>query len=361
VIKRVDRYVGAAVILGILAVWVTMNLLAFIFNLLSELRTSQGGYGTLDAFWFVFMISPRAAYQVYPVCALIGALIGVGGMAAGNELVALRTSGVSRLRIAGAALAGAMLFTVPVVGVGEWLAPAMEQQARVFRLGELIGQYVIGGPRGMWLRDRDQIINIRQPMLTAGGGQQTVRFENVMIYSFSEDNRLREVTRAGHATHDGATWTLFDATRLDMAGDRITPVTLERASWVTQLKPELVDSAVTRPVYMSVRALWSQWRYLSQNGLDDRIYKSAFYAKLVYPISVLALVLAGMPFVFGPARQHNMGVRIFIGMTVGAVFTIVNGAVQNLGDAYGLPASAAALAPSLLLGLGAVLVLRRSV
>jgi lipopolysaccharide export system permease protein len=361
VIKRVDRYVGTAAILGILAVWITLNLLAFMFNLISELRASQGGYGTLDIFWFVFMISPRASYQVYPVCALIGALIGVGGLAAGNELVALRTAGVSRLRIAGAALAGTMLFTLPVVAIGEWVAPAMEQQARVYRLGELIGQYVIGGPRGMWLRDRDQIINIRQPMLTAAEGQQSVSFQNVTIYTFSEDNELTEITRARRATHEGDTWTLLDASRLGLEGDRIRPQTLERAAWPTELKPELVDSAVTRPVYMSVRALWSQWRFLSQNGLDDRVYQSAFYAKLVYPVSVLALVLAGMPFVFGSARQQNMGVRIFIGMTIGALFTIVNGAVQNLGDAYGLPAAAAALAPSLLLALGAILVLRRSV
>ncbi|NIP17411.1 MAG: LPS export ABC transporter permease LptG [Xanthomonadales bacterium] len=360
-IKRVDRYVGTAAILGIFGVWVMVNLLAFLFNLITELRGSTGGYGALDAFWYVFMTSPRAAYQVFPVCALIGALIGVGGLAAGNELVALRTSGISRLRIAGAALAGAMLFTVPVVAMGEWLAPVVEQQARVFRLGEKIGQYVIGGPRGMWLRDRDQIINIRQPMIVAGSGDQSVQFQNVVVYEFSGNDRLREVTRARRAAHDGTDWTLFDVSRLDFTGNAVSVTESDRAPWNSALKPELVDSAVTRPGYMSTSALWQQWRFLSQNGLDDRIYKSAFYARLLYPFTVLALVLAGMPFVFGPARQHNMGVRLFIGMTVGAVFTIVNGAVQNLGDAYGLSAAAAALVPSLLLGLGAILVLRKTV
>jgi lipopolysaccharide export system permease protein len=361
VIKQVDRYIGTAAILGIIAVWVLMNLLAMLFNLLSELRTSQGGYGALDVFWFVFLTSPRTAYQVFPVCALIGALIGVGGLAAGNELVAFRTSGVSRMRIAGAALAGTMLITIPVVAMGEWLAPAAEQQARVFRLGELIGQYIIGGPRGMWLRDGDQIINIRQPLLTADRGQQSVQFQNVVIYSFENTAELRRVTRAQHAAHDGSEWTLFGVSRLDLTRDGVNPTRMTSSSWSSTLKPELVDSAVTRPVYMSVRALWGQWQYLSANGLDDRIYKSAFFAKLVYPVSVLALVLAGMPFVFGSARQNNLGVRIFIGMTVGAVFTIVNGAIQNLGDAYAYPAWIAASAPSLLLALGAVLVLRRSV
>ncbi len=360
-IKQVDRYVGKAAILGIIGVWVLMNVLALLFNLISELRTSEGGYGTLDVFWFVFLTAPRSAYQVFPVCALIGALIGVGGLAAANELVAFRTAGVSRLRIAGAALAGTLLITAPVVAIGEWLAPAAEQQARVFRLGEMIGQYIIGGPRGMWLRDGEQIINIRQPMLAAGEEQPTVQFQNVVIYSFENGSDLQSITRAGHAAHDGSQWTLFGVTGLELGEDAIRRADRASAPWDSMLQPELVDTAVMRPVYMSVRDLWGQWRFLSANGLDDRLYQSAFFAKLVYPLSVLALVLAGMPFVFGSARHHNFGVRIFIGMTVGALFTIVNGAVQNLGDAYGFPAWITAAAPSLLLALGAILVLRRSV
>jgi lipopolysaccharide export system permease protein len=360
-IKQVDRYVGSAAILGIVGVWALMNVLALLFNLISELRVSQSGYGALDVFWFVFLTSPRSAYQIFPVCALIGALIGVGGLAAGNELVAFRTSGVSRLRIAGAALAGTLLVTAPVVAMGEWLAPTAEQQARVFRLGELIGQYIIGGPRGMWLRDGDQIINIRQPMLAAGDKRHSVQFQNVVIYSFADGSDLQKIIRARYASHAGDEWTLFGVASLDLTEDGVLTSELGSAPWSSTLKPELVDSAVTRPVYMSVRALWNQWRYLSANGLDDRLYQSAFFAKLVYPVSVLALVLAGMPFVFGSTRHHNFGVRIFIGMTVGALFTIVNGAVQNLGDAYGFPAWITALAPSLLLALGAVLVLRRSV
>ena len=75
----------------------------------------------------------------------------------------------------------------------------------------------------------------------------------------------------------------------------------------------------------------------------------------------MALVLAGMPFVFGSTRSQNFGVRIFIGMALGGTFMILNRTAQNLGEAYGLPAAAAAVAPSLLLATVAVLVLRRSV
>ena len=59
---------------------------------------------------------------------------------------------------------------------------------------------------------------------------------------------------------------------------------------------------------------------------------------------------AGMPFVFGSVRNQNLGVRIFIGMSIGILFTIVNGAVQNIGMTYGLHAAFSARGNSFLIG-----------
>ena len=123
-IRLVDRYIGRAAVLGILVVWFAMTLLFALFSLLGEIRDTQVNYSTLDAFWFVLLTAPRMAYQVFPVSALLGALVGVGGLAAANELVAFRTSGISRLRLAVAALAGTLLLALPVMIMGEWGAPA---------------------------------------------------------------------------------------------------------------------------------------------------------------------------------------------------------------------------------------------
>ena len=97
----------------------------------------------------------------------MGSLLGIGGLASANELVAFRTAGVSRLRLAAAGMAGALLITIPVMVIGEWVAPGAEQQARAYRLSQLVGQMIIGGPSGTWMRDGSDIVNIRRPLLTA--------------------------------------------------------------------------------------------------------------------------------------------------------------------------------------------------
>jgi lipopolysaccharide export system permease protein len=265
------------------------------------------------------------------------------------------------LRLAGAALAGTLLVTLPVMAMGEWVAPASEQKARVFRLGKLIGQYVIGGPRGMWLRDGGHIVNIRQPIIALDDDRQNVQFRDVVLYEFDETGSLRQVTRAGRALHDGERWTWLDISRLALSDEAVGRSREETGAWDTQLEPDLIDSAVNRPQQMSIKNLWGQIRYMSANGLDDRIYRTNLFSKALFPGTVLALVLAGMPFVFASGRNQKLGVRLFFGMTLGAVFTILNRMAQKTGEAYGVTELLTVIGPSLALAVVAILVLRRSV
>jgi lipopolysaccharide export system permease protein len=360
-VKLVDRYVGRAALMGMLAVWFAMTMLFVLFNLLGELRDIQGDYGTGDVFWFIALTTPRMAYYIFPVSALLGALVGVGGLAAANELVAFRISGVSRVRLALAGIAGAMLLTAPVVIMGEWVAPAAEQQARAFRLSEMVGRAIIGGPSGVWMRDGKDIVNIQLPLLSANMGEQSVEFKNVVIYSFSENSKLQAITRADNAFHNGETWTLENVSTVHFSDSGARSTLSGQQTWPTEVKPELLDSAVTRPSRLSLRSLWDYLGYLEENGLDGRIYQAAFWEKALFPFTVIALVLAGMPFVFGAARMHNLGVRLFFGMVLGGLFMIISRAFQKFGDVYDLPAALTIILPPLVLFIVAILILRRSV
>lgn len=360
-IKTVDRYVGKTAILGILMVWVSLTALMMMFSLLSELRSTSANYVAADVFWFVFQTSPRLAYQIFPVSALMGSLLGIGSLASGNELVAFRTAGVSRLRLAVAGMAGALLITIPVMMIGEFVAPDAEQQARAYRLSKQAGQVIIGGPSGVWMRDGNDIVNIRRPLLTADRGRQSISFQEIEIHHFNGFSDLQKITRAETAYFDGEQWTLEGVSETEIGPLAVTLTRLDTTPWVSGVKPELLESAVTRPPYLAVRTLWDQMKYLQSNGQSDSIYRAAFWKKILYPLAIIALVLAGMPFVFGSARQHNLGFRMFVGMSMGGLFMLVNGAAQNLAQAYALPVAISTALPSLILMAVAVLVLRRTV
>lgn len=360
-IRTVDRYIAKAAILGILLVWVSLTCLMLMFSLLGELRDTTASYVASDVIWFVIQTGPRSAYQIFPVSALMGSLLGIGSLAGANELVAFRTSGVSRLRLAAAGMVGALLITIPVMVIGEWVAPDAEQQARAYKLSQLSGQVIIGGPSGTWMRDGSNIVNIRRPLLTVDSGEQSITFQDVEIHHFDGFAGLEKITRADRAFFDGEQWTLEGVSELNIGPSAVTPTQHERMPWVSGVKPGLLESAVTRPPYLSIRVLWDQVKYLQSNGLDDRIYISAFWEKIFYPFVIIALVLAGMPFLFGSSRHHNLGFRLFIGMTLGGLFMLVNGAAQNFATAYSLPVALSSVLPSALLMIAAITILRRSV
>jgi len=358
--KTVDRYIGKAAVLGILLVWISLTALMMMFSLLGELRDTTSNYLASDVFWFVLQTVPRLAYQIFPVSALMGSLLGIGSLASANELVAFRTSGVSRLRLATAGVAGALIITIPVMIIGEWVAPDIEQRARAFRLSQLAGQVIIGGPSGMWMRDGGTVVNIRRPLLIVDQGQQLIKFQDVEIHNFDGFSGLKKTTHADSAFFNGEQWTLEGVSEIEIGPAGVVRSDFESVPWVSEVKPELLESAVTRPVYLSIRVLWDQLKYLQSNGLDDRVYKSAFWEKIMYPFGVLALVLSAMPFVFVSSRQHNLGFRLFIGMTMGGLFMLVNAAAQNFAAAYSLPVVLCTILPSFILMTVAIIVLRRS-
>lgn len=360
-IKIVDRYVGLAAMQGTIFVWVGLTLLYMMISVLGEIRGAVAGYGVADALWFVVWTTPRMAYQLFPFAALLGVLIGVGSLAAGNELVAFRTSGVSRLRLALAALGGVLLLATPVVLMGEWIAPESEHQARSFRFIESASQAIVGGPRGMWMRDGRDIVNIQMPLLSGDRGEQVVEFKEIVIYGISETSTLESITHARSAHHDGEAWQLERVWTVNFDGEAAVEERTRNKMWPTEVRPELLDSAVTRPQRLSIRSLWDYMGYLGENGLDDRIYLAAFWEKVFYPLTIVALVLAAMPFVFGSSRSQNLGVRMFVGMMLGGVFMIFSRGVLNFGEAYGIPSVFSILLPALILGGTAILVLRRTV
>ncbi len=227
-IKTVDTYIGKTAILGILLIWVSLTALMMMFSVLGELRATTASYGAMDVFWFVLQTGPRMAYQIFPVSALMGSLLGIGSLASANELVAFRVSGVSRLRLAVAGMVGTLLITLPVMAIGEFVAPDAEQQARAYRLSQLVGQVIIGGSSGMWIRDGSDIVNIRRPLLTADRGSNrsvSRKWKFTILMVFPDCRKSPAPTVHSLMVTNGRS-RVFRSSRLETTG--VVPTKLER-------------------------------------------------------------------------------------------------------------------------------------
>ncbi|NBC12897.1 MAG: LPS export ABC transporter permease LptG [Gammaproteobacteria bacterium] len=350
--NRLDRYLARAVILGTgVTLAVLLPLLGF-FLLADELNDlGTDGYRFQDALWFVTLSLPRYAYQVFPIATLIGALVGLGQLAAGSELVAMRAAGVSIGRIVLGAMLGGALLAAAAVAVGELVAPPAEQRALTLRQSAQSGEAVAMTSAGLWARDGDTFVNIRELDIGAD-------LRHIYIYEVS-GTELISATYAESAAYRDGSWVLKNIQRSLIGRDGVRVERLVETGWSSLLRPALLKVIVVEPQALSVWGLYRYIRFMGRTGQDAGRYEVAFWGKLVQPLLILAMIFVAIPVLLGTARSTGMGIKVFVGIVIGIAFYLVSRSFAFLSLLYGMSPAVAALAPPLLFAGAAFVVLRR--
>ncbi len=103
---------------------------------------------------------------------------------------------------------------------------------------------------------------------------------------------------------------------------------------------------------MSARELLNNINYLERNHLDAERFVGVYWERWFYPINVLALCLATLPFAFSSLRSGGFGKRLFFGIVIGISFLIMQRLLVDLSSVYRFDVRIAlTLPPMLLIGL----------
>lgn len=340
--RTLDRYLAVEVLKASLLAVAALAALDAFFGLIIEFEdVGRHTYGVADAFAYVGMTLPRRIMEVLPTGALIGCLLGLGGMAARSELVAIRAAGVSILRIAwGVAKAGLVLVLVAAV-LGEFVAPWSETYATHLRTAAQRDVVNAGRHPGVWLRDGRDYVHI-------GYVYPDGELLNVTLYAFDAQRRLTEAASAERATFSVGRWTLHDATRSRLTDAGIVSERSARLERPTLLDPALVQVAMLKPQNLTAGALHRYAAYLESLGEDPRRFAQAFWSKLTAPLQGLVMLLVALPFAFGSGRNAPLGRRLVVGIVVGLLFHLATRLFSQAGHAFDLNPVLSATLPSLL-------------
>ncbi|MEY6433264.1 LPS export ABC transporter permease LptG [Thioalkalicoccus limnaeus] len=351
--RILDRYIAGAVIGGtFMALAALLPLIGF-FILADEIdQIGERDYHFVDALIYVALNMPRYLYQVFPIATLIGALIGLGSLAARSELVAMRAAGLSIGRIVFAAIQGGILLTLVAVAIGEVVAPFTQQQALQMRTQALTGHVMQRTPSGVWARDGLAFVNIRE--VVSGG-----HLRDIHIYELAPDQALTLATHAREARFSGGHWTLEEIARSHVSPEGVQVERIDLARWDSLLDPRLLEVIVVEPQALPVWDLYRYIRYLDTTEQDARAYQIALWAKIAYPVLILAMILVAIPILVGSARTPGLGPQIVAGIVIGVLFYIFSRTLVYLSLVFHLDPMLAAVLPPLLFLLSAFWLLRR--
>nr|WP_024309272.1 LPS export ABC transporter permease LptG [Pseudomonas sp. P818] len=351
---KLDRYIGTQVFFAILAVLGIILGLALLFAFIDELSDlNKGDYGLAQALWYVLLTAPRRAYEMLPMAALIGCLIGLGTLASNSELTIMRAAGVSIGRIVWAVMKPMLVLMLAGILIGEYVAPLTENQAQADRALAQGGGAAQSSKRGMWHRQGQEYVHINavQP-----GGVLL----GVTRYRFDDERRLLSASFARRAEFRDNHWMLSNVQTTLLHEDRSEVVNQREERWDIELNPELLGTVVMEPEALSVTGLWQYIHYLSEQGLNNVRYWLAFWTKVLQPLVTAALVLMAISFIFGPLRSVTLGQRVFTGVLVGFIFRIAQDLLGPSSLVFGFSPLLAVLVPAGICALAGVWLLRRA-
>lgn len=383
--RKLDRYIGMNVLLAMAVVLLALGGLDMLFTVFEELGDTEGAYDTPAALRYVLFTLPRHLYELLPMTALIGALVGLGVLAAGNELVALQAAGITRLRIIVAVLKPTLLVIVLGLVLGEWVAPPLETRGVVGK--ELAsGEQVALSRYGHWERNGSAYMHFNAI------APEGILY-GVSIFVFDDQQRMvrnvsaeRAVYLNGEVATNGGQggvvqrervvadqdvqaqgenyWALENGTELLFThGDEGVVSSrndFKSQGWDLDLTPDLLEVLIVDPDRMAISDLYRYAQRFERQGQDADSYYLAFWKKALQPFTTLVLVLLAISFIFGPLRQATMGLRLFTAICFGLGFTILQNLVHTMSLVYQFQPLAAVLLPLVLCALLGTVLLRRS-
>jgi lipopolysaccharide export system permease protein len=332
-----------AILVSSLLVLVVFLGLAGLFEFIGQLESTQGDYGIPQALLFTMLRLPQLSFEMLPIAALIGGLLGLGALAGTSELVVMRTAGLSVARLAGmVALAGGVL-TIATGLVGEFIGPPLDYFARTMRDEARYQQEDRDIGTAAWVKDGPVILHLERI-------NTEFEFGALYVFRFNPDHSLASIARAENSgIDDNDNWLLenFRETRFQDDGVQVSESSLEVKSF--DVDGELLGVTLVKPDSLSARGLLSYIAYLKKNGLAAERYETEFWSRISKTMTVMVMPVLALAFVFGSLRSSGSGSRLMIGVMIGLAYFLASEMIANSGQVFDLNPAIVTWMPTLAL------------
>jgi lipopolysaccharide export system permease protein len=310
-------------------VLVVLLALAGLFEFIAELDDLQGNYQTPQAILFSLFRLPNLAFEMLPIAALIGSLLGLGALAGNSEIIVMRSSGLSVQRLAGmVALSGAVLLILTGL-LGEFIGPPLDFYARDMRVE---ARYEKDEDHGndAWVKDGPVYLYLERV-------NSEFEFGTIYLFRFNEDNELASIAQAENSGLDEEdNWILENLRETKFREDGVQVVESSVAVESFEVDAELLGSSLAKPLSLSARGLLVYIDYLKRNNLDASQYEAEIWYRASRTLTVLVMPILSLAFVFGSLRSGGAGGRLMIGVVVGLAYYLASETLANSGQVFNL-------------------------
>lgn len=326
-----DRYLYRTVILYALMALIVLLTLGALFLFISEQSDiGVGNYRAGDAFLYTLLNLPQQAFDILPIAAMIGALMGLGNLAAGSELVVTRASGVSIWRVAWPVGLAGLTLALAMYGIGEYAAPPMAQFAKREKTSSKLADVSFAGRSAAWVKDGNMILRLQT-------GEVDQEFGGVSLFTLHGASRLQSIQRADRISiGDAGQWHLHNVQTSKFDSDRVEATSAKEITIRSTINSAFLNLAATDADLLTLRGLAAYIDHLRRNSLETAYIEIGYWSRIARIFAVVVVTLLSLPFVFGPLRTTGAGARTVVGILLGVAFFLITRTIENGGQLFGL-------------------------
>ena len=355
--KILDRYITKTLLIYTLVVLVVWLGVYGFFNFLAELSSvGQENYTSLSAMKYIALQMPEIAYKHASPVILLGCVLGMGYLATTSQLLILRVSGLSIFRLTFLTAKIALMFVFVLIVIGELFAPMASEMAEKSRAKDLGYSLASQSQQGFWIKEGDNYIHVKKNF----DGNS---FNGVTLIQTNPKNEVEAVITSDSAHFNGDFLALGDTDIFSIdSSSNFDIISYKRRNSYSQsvsFDQDLIDSLRKEPEELTTWNIYKQIQFLTENKLNADIYEVELYKRLVKPLTLVAMILLAMLFIFGSNRDTSLGKKLFLGIALSLSFELTSriGAAMSIG--FTIDPLVSTLLPSLSVMILAIVLLRQ--
>ena len=335
--KEIFKYFGI-VLLTVVGIYLAVDFFQRIDNFLdADLAFSR-------IIKFYQLKIPSVISQIAPVGILLAVSIVFGLMNKNNEIIALKSSGVSITYLLGPVVLIGLLLSIIIFLFSEMIVPITISRANKIWNAEVKKESaVISKGKDIWIKGNRVICHITY----YNPSNSTI--SEIALNFFDSGFRLIRRVDAKKAVFKNEKWIFYDIMeqKLDKETNHYRVTFLKEREEPFGFLPEDIKRVVKNSEEMSFLELYAYIEDIENEGYDASVYKVDLYAKLAFPFVTFIMCLGGAGISSRSQLKGGLSVSIFYGICGAFFYWIFYSFCLSLGYGEMLPPFISAWAANL--------------
>jgi lipopolysaccharide export system permease protein len=286
----------------------------------------------LDVLTYFFLKVPAISFQIAPLAILMATLLTFGVLSRGHEITAMRSCGISLLRITFPFITFASGVTLMLLFFSSTVIPLAASKSEEIRTTRIEKKLPAAAMKLTQPWTRVGADSLMQVTSVSVGGELLA---GVRLFQFDPNFQLVEVTEAEEARFHDSTWTLHQGQHRHFASDGTVSTTLfdRQPITLTLIPDDFTTWLAGDSELMTFHDIRAYSRRRFQQGSQATRLTTDYHSRIAFPFVTLIMVLVGIALSLrrSGARGGSMAMGIGQALAVGFCYWAAHSIAIALG------------------------------